>query len=373
MLMPGRLGEAGNSSYTYGFQGQEKDDEIKGKGNSVNYKYRMHDPRLGRFFAVDPLSPEYPHNSPYAFSENRLLDGVELEGLEFAGFNEDGTQTSDIENAFTIEYQGYDEYGAPIGGTFNNFTTKDGTTYSSTIGYEYGDCDCQYARFGGLQESVRITRTDGFIFSNNYVSYSATINAGIEGNSQMLYSGTVSSEYYGAFNSVAIEKWVKSNNGGLAMKNSLFYKGEQAADRRYWAKRNSMTGAITMVDGPETLFGPGILKAGVLSFTAIRHYSLNKMATSLVFNRSNYIYGVKSIPTMTRYTVYPLQRNVLGQMKPSGFFTGVGVSPTPLLNSLGGGTSPIIQLIPANTIVRYGIPIGLGGAYGYNEYKKSKK
>lgn len=32
---------------------------------------------------VDPLSLQYPWNSPYAFSENRLIDGVELEGLEF--------------------------------------------------------------------------------------------------------------------------------------------------------------------------------------------------------------------------------------------------------------------------------------------------
>lgn len=71
-------------SYRYGFQGQEKDDEIKGEGNAINYKFRMHDPRLGRFFSVDPLAPDYPHNSPYAFSENRVIDGVELEGLEFA-------------------------------------------------------------------------------------------------------------------------------------------------------------------------------------------------------------------------------------------------------------------------------------------------
>jgi hypothetical protein len=42
----------------------------------------MHDPRLGRFFAVDPLAPEYPHNSPYAFSENVVINAVELEGLE---------------------------------------------------------------------------------------------------------------------------------------------------------------------------------------------------------------------------------------------------------------------------------------------------
>lgn len=42
----------------------------------------MHDPRLGRFFAVDPLAPDYPWNSPYAFSENRVIDAIELEGLE---------------------------------------------------------------------------------------------------------------------------------------------------------------------------------------------------------------------------------------------------------------------------------------------------
>jgi hypothetical protein len=64
------------------------DDEIKGEGNSVNYKYRMHDPRIGRFFAVDPLAAKYPYNSPYAFSENRVLDAVELEGLECVEVNE---------------------------------------------------------------------------------------------------------------------------------------------------------------------------------------------------------------------------------------------------------------------------------------------
>jgi RHS repeat-associated protein len=66
----------------YLFQGQEMDDEVKGEGNSVNYKFRMHDPRLGRFFAIDPLASAYPHNSPFAFSENIVIAGVELEGLE---------------------------------------------------------------------------------------------------------------------------------------------------------------------------------------------------------------------------------------------------------------------------------------------------
>ena len=82
MLVPNR--HSSSNSYRYGFQGQEKDDELKGEGNSLNYTFRMHDPRVGRFFAPDPLSKSYPWNSPYAFSENRVIDGVELEGLEYA-------------------------------------------------------------------------------------------------------------------------------------------------------------------------------------------------------------------------------------------------------------------------------------------------
>jgi len=69
MPMPGRT--FNSSEYRYGFQGQEKDDEIKGEGNSINYKYRMHDPRIGRFFAVDPLSDKYPYMSTYQFAGNK--------------------------------------------------------------------------------------------------------------------------------------------------------------------------------------------------------------------------------------------------------------------------------------------------------------
>ena len=46
----------------------------------------MHDPKVGRFFAVDPLEKKYPWNSPYAFSENRVIASVELEGLEDTGY-----------------------------------------------------------------------------------------------------------------------------------------------------------------------------------------------------------------------------------------------------------------------------------------------
>jgi hypothetical protein len=37
---------------------------------------------VGRFFALDPLTKQYPWNSPYAFSENSVIQYIELEGLE---------------------------------------------------------------------------------------------------------------------------------------------------------------------------------------------------------------------------------------------------------------------------------------------------
>jgi len=48
-----------------------------------HYTYRQHDARLGRFWSVDPLARKYPWNSPYAFGGNRVVDAVELEGLEY--------------------------------------------------------------------------------------------------------------------------------------------------------------------------------------------------------------------------------------------------------------------------------------------------
>ncbi len=59
------------------------DDEIKGEGNSLDFTFRMYGSREGRFLSLDPLSVQYPHNSPYAFAENRVIDGIELEGLEY--------------------------------------------------------------------------------------------------------------------------------------------------------------------------------------------------------------------------------------------------------------------------------------------------
>lgn len=68
--------------YNYGFQGQEKDGDGEFSEDHYAFKYRMYNPEIGRFLSRDPLSKKYPYFSPYAFSGNRVIDKVELEGLE---------------------------------------------------------------------------------------------------------------------------------------------------------------------------------------------------------------------------------------------------------------------------------------------------
>jgi RHS repeat-associated protein len=60
-------------NYRFSFQGQEKDDEISGTGNSYTAEFWQYDPRLGRRWNVDPV--DKPWMSPYhAFSNNPILN-----------------------------------------------------------------------------------------------------------------------------------------------------------------------------------------------------------------------------------------------------------------------------------------------------------
>ena len=77
-----RCGFQDTVSYRFGFNGQEMDNDIKGTGNSLEFKYRIYDSRLGKFLSVDPLAPEYPWNSTYAFAENDVIRCIDLEGAE---------------------------------------------------------------------------------------------------------------------------------------------------------------------------------------------------------------------------------------------------------------------------------------------------
>ncbi|WP_116524852.1 RHS repeat domain-containing protein, partial [Seonamhaeicola aphaedonensis] len=69
MLQPNRHGSS--DSYRYGFQGQEKDDEVKGEGKSYTTNFRQYDPRIGRWFTIDPVAKAW--ESPYAAFGNNPI------------------------------------------------------------------------------------------------------------------------------------------------------------------------------------------------------------------------------------------------------------------------------------------------------------
>lgn len=91
-------GRAAGSLGRYGFNGKEQDSAINGSGIDYDYGARILDVRIGpRFLSVDPLTKEFPWNSPYTFAENSPLVNIDLEGKEklpyIQKFQSNGTWT----------------------------------------------------------------------------------------------------------------------------------------------------------------------------------------------------------------------------------------------------------------------------------------
>jgi RHS repeat-associated protein len=72
-----------SSDYRYGFNGKENDNETGWQ----DYGMRMYNPKLNRFFTVDPITAKYPELTPYQFASNRPIDGIDLDGLEYMDFS----------------------------------------------------------------------------------------------------------------------------------------------------------------------------------------------------------------------------------------------------------------------------------------------
>ena len=69
-----------NLGENWKYQGQERTTDMN--LNIDEWKYRVSDPAIGRFWQIDPLAEDYYYNSTYAFQENKLGMGTELEGKE---------------------------------------------------------------------------------------------------------------------------------------------------------------------------------------------------------------------------------------------------------------------------------------------------
>ena len=66
----------------------EKEDEIKGSGNSINFGARIYDARLGRWLAVDPLYHKYPWFTPYGFAVDNPIYWIDPDGRDLYACND---------------------------------------------------------------------------------------------------------------------------------------------------------------------------------------------------------------------------------------------------------------------------------------------
>jgi RHS repeat-associated protein len=63
-------------------KGKKKMMKLKGEGNHFDYGMRHYDPRIGRFFSVDPLDATFPWYTPYQFAGNKPIIATDLDGEE---------------------------------------------------------------------------------------------------------------------------------------------------------------------------------------------------------------------------------------------------------------------------------------------------
>lgn len=89
-------------NYIYGFQGQEDDPEIKGKGNSYTAEFWQYDSRLGRRWNTDPVVKEY--ESPFACFGNNPILYIDPNGADNIKFDEDGNYVSGEEKGKLYEF-----------------------------------------------------------------------------------------------------------------------------------------------------------------------------------------------------------------------------------------------------------------------------
>jgi RHS repeat-associated protein len=109
MTMPGRKFTLGE--YRYGFNGKEKDNEVKGEGNQLDFEMRIYDPRLGRFLSTDPLSGKYPWITPYAFAIDNPIALVDFEGSEGAAPPNENNAPGQIVNIMVVSASLYTKNG----------------------------------------------------------------------------------------------------------------------------------------------------------------------------------------------------------------------------------------------------------------------
>jgi RHS repeat-associated protein len=147
--VPGRSFAIG--SYRFGFQGMEKDNEVSGFGNVINFGARPYDSRIGRWLSTDPVETKYPSLSTYHFSNNNPIRYVDYDGRDWGMKIINDGKTKKI--VITANYL-TTESGAAIAERMVGFWNSQSGKYSYRVGTKESGYEYYEIHFQLTSESV---------------------------------------------------------------------------------------------------------------------------------------------------------------------------------------------------------------------------
>ena len=100
------------------FQEQRFDDDLD--MDLIQFKWRTYDPQTGRFLQIDPLADDYRYQSPYNFSENRVTDGREMEGLEYVSIHHYANGVNGVKMHYKSSDKEINKIGGNTSGIYNS-------------------------------------------------------------------------------------------------------------------------------------------------------------------------------------------------------------------------------------------------------------
>jgi RHS repeat-associated protein len=176
------------NAYTFGFNGQEKDDETYGDGNAIAYEARIYDSRLGKWFSLDPLMKKYANESNYIFTSNNPILYKDIEGKDkivgYTVITDFGSAHFEIITKNEVMFTYVEKYSNNGGGGAGSFTFTDirqdvvidkrtnikpeeNKSYTSAeySGKELGLIEGGRQKFRSLQDD-NPTQISGYVFSS---------------------------------------------------------------------------------------------------------------------------------------------------------------------------------------------------------------
>ena len=252
----------------------------------------MYSPRVGRFFAVDPLTVKYPWNSSYAFSENRVINAVELEGLE-ASYTVSHLKNGTILYEITIDINIIDATQMPRIHNLKNivqfsssqaefsFSLYDGNiTYLTTINYQIEGRDPKANNYVSRTYSLVMEYTDQVIDKSTGIPQSRT-TTGRTGDSNGNDIGGTQTNVFQVRSNMPISKTSRTFGHELGHVLGLRHPKNEIHNSKEQGSTLSITSAI---NSPNNLLRQSQWGSG----TDITPQQMYKIITEISIDRNSY-------------------------------------------------------------------------------------